>query len=88
MAIDLTGVVAHQELRRPRRRDQVTIPEPHTDIASLRASVMAIKELVEMLAGQRGRPNTAAVTWEDLLNLQLITNADIPKEIGSNTVQP
>ena len=76
-------VRAHQELRRPKRRRQEAIPEPYQDVASLRASVMAIKELVEMLAGQRGRAADAAVTWQDLLNLQLVRQADIPTDIGT-----
>lgn len=46
------------------RRQQVTIPEPYEDVKSLRASVMALKELVEELAGQRG--NDPAVTSSDL----------------------
>ena len=49
-----------------RRFRQATIPEPYTDVASLRASVMALKELVEMLAGQRGDRDDQAVTWGEM----------------------
>jgi hypothetical protein len=49
-----------------RRTPQATIPEPYTDVVSLRASVMALKELVEDLAGQRGDQDTSAVTWSDM----------------------
>lgn len=76
-----------QELRRPKRKLQATIPEPYEDVQSLRAAVMAIKELVEVLAGQRGFMTEVAVTWQDLINLQLVNMADIPKEIGSNQIQ-
>jgi len=86
--VDLTATVAQQELRRSKRRDQVAIPEPYEDVKSLYRSVVAIKELVEMLAGQRGQATDIAVTWQDLLNLQMINKADIPKEIGSNPLKP
>ena len=78
--------IATQELRRPKRRDQVTIPDPVATVESLHATVSAMKELLETLAGQRGRPNDAAITWDDMLRLQKITNADIPKDIGTSTV--
>jgi hypothetical protein len=71
-----------------RGRDvQVTIPVPYEDVQSLRATAMATKELVETLAGQRGQAFDVAVTWQDLLNLQLVTLADIPYDIGSHPVQ-
>ena len=76
-----------QELRRSKRKPQVTIPEPYEDVQSLYRTVHAMKELVEMLAGQRGFASEVAVTWQDLLNLQLVRMADIPKEIGSNQIQ-
>ena len=50
----------------------MTIPEPYDDVDSLRATAMATKELVEMLAGQRGNPMDVAVTWEDLVKLNSI----------------
>lgn len=46
------------------RRLRVAIPEPTEDVRSLRASVMALKELAETLAGQRG--DDPAVTVSDL----------------------
>ena len=70
-----------------RRFKQVTIPEPYNDVDSLRASVMAIKELVEMLAGQRGDPVNVAVTWDDLLRLNWITMGKVPRDIGSDRTQ-
>ena len=49
-----------------RRPLPIAIPEPYEDVASLRASVMALKELVEVLAGQRGGREDQAVTWGEL----------------------
>jgi hypothetical protein len=49
-----------------RRIQQVTIPVPYEDVKSLRASVMALKELAEELAGQRGSADTTAVTAGDM----------------------
>lgn len=75
----------HAQLRPARRRDQVTIPEPYEDVASLRATAMANKELTEMLAGQRGQPLDAAVTWGDLLRMGLIKQEQVPTDIGSHS---
>jgi hypothetical protein len=73
----------HAILRKPARRDQVTIPEPYEDLPTLRAAAMANKELTETLAGQRGQAYDAAVTWRDLLELGLISKEQIPTDIGS-----
>lgn len=48
------------------RRVQTTIPEPYQDVRSLRATCMALKELVEVLAGQRGDGTERAVTVTDV----------------------
>lgn len=66
-----------------RRRTQATVPEPYENVSSLRASVMALKELVEGLAGQRGGPVDIAVTWGDLIDLGLIKPEQVPEEFGS-----
>ena len=48
----------------PKRKGaQVTIPEPYEDIGSLYRVALTTKELVEVLAGQRGDPNDRAVTY-------------------------
>lgn len=70
-----------------KRRTQVTIPEPYTNVESLRASVMALKELVESLAGQRGDRDDVAVTWSDLVAVGVIKPEQVPKDIGSNRHQ-
>jgi hypothetical protein len=68
---------------RKRRITNISIPEPYEDVKSLRATVMALKELVETLAGQRGQAYDAAITWQDMLDLQKIRMEDIPFNIGS-----
>ena len=60
------------------RRPQATIPVPGMDPASMHATIMGIKELVEDLAGQRGNRNATAVTWGDLVRLGLIKQQDVP----------
>jgi hypothetical protein len=73
-----------QQFRRSKRREQVTIPEPYEDVASIYRTVLQLKELVEVLAGQRGNRVDVAVTWQDLLDLQLVRDAEIPKDIGNS----
>ena len=75
-------------LARRGRREQVTIPEPTLDQASHRAAIMAMKELIEVLAGQRGQAMDAAVTWQDLLDLQMVRYEEIPLDIGSKPFGP
>jgi len=65
-----------------KRRDQPTIPEPTEDVRSLRTTVAALKELVEVMAGQRGAPVDAVPTWGDLINLGLVTKSRIPEGVG------
>jgi hypothetical protein len=65
-----------------KRRDQPTIPEPIEDVRSLRTSVAALKELVEIMAGQRGAATDAVPTWQDLIDLGLVTKSRIPEGIG------
>lgn len=43
-----------------------TIPEPYENLPSLRASTLAIKEVVEELTGQRGRQEDQAVRFGDM----------------------
>jgi len=67
-----------------RKRTQATIPEPYESVASLRVSVMALKELVEALAGQRGGRDDVAVTWGDLVETGVIKPEQVPADIGSD----
>lgn len=66
---------------------RVAIPEPLETVASLRATAMATKESVEILAGQRGDPRECAVTWQDLIDLGLIQPSEIPQGLGSSGFQ-
>ena len=54
------------------------IPEATQDPRSMKATVDALKESVELLTGQRrGLPRV--VTWEDLVRLGLVSPEDVPK---------
>jgi hypothetical protein len=64
---------------RPKQRP--TIPEPFTTPDSLHACIVAIKEAVELLQGQRGTYEDAVVSWGDLVRLGLIKPDQIPKEV-------
>jgi hypothetical protein len=56
----------------------LAIPEPFENMHSLRNSVLANKEVVETLSGQRGHILDCAVTWGDLLDLGLIKKDQVP----------
>ncbi len=60
------------------------IPPPSTDPVSLRNADIAIKEILEILTQQRGDPLNAAVTWQDLVDLGLITLSQVPIKLGSS----
>ena len=55
------------------------IPEPQANPESLRQTALSTKSAIEVLAGTRGGKTNAAVTWQDLVDLRLITVARIPK---------
>jgi hypothetical protein len=65
-----------------KRRTQVTIPEPYENAHSLRVALLACKELIEMLAGQRGEVADHAVTWSDLVETGLIKPEQVPPDMG------
>ena len=65
-----------------RRPIQVTIPTPEAETHSLYSAVMALKELTEGLAGHRGTLSDIAVTWQDLIDLGLITKEQVPRGVG------
>lgn len=58
---------------------KTAIPEPLAEINSVRSTAAALKEAVEVVQGVRGDRTTAAVTWQDLLALGLITADKLPK---------
>jgi hypothetical protein len=70
-----------------RRKPQVTVPNPAPDLPSLQVTVLALKELAEVLAGQRGDPRDVAVTWGDLLDLGIVKPPDVPQDVGSEGMQ-
>lgn len=53
------------------------IPEPTVDPKSLRATTASLKEAVEVMSGQRGA--SPFVTWDDLVRLNIVSQADVPK---------
>jgi hypothetical protein len=61
--------------------DTPTIPEPYTTVASLYASVKALKESVEMLNGQRGDADNITVTWGQLLALGIVKPEQLPPHV-------
>lgn len=61
------------------------MPEPTTNVESLRNVALALKENVEVLTLQRGDPYNAAVTWGDLVALGLINPLLVPKKGSSGT---
>lgn len=65
-----------------RRVAQATIPQPAPDVHSLLATVLALKELVETLAGQRGAPSDAAATWGDLEFAGVVQPEQVPTDLG------
>ena len=74
--------LAHQAKKG--RVNQQAIPQPYEDVGSLYRAVLALKERVEVLSGQRGQAYDVAVTWQDLLDLQLVRKEDIPYDLGSH----
>lgn len=54
------------------------IPEPAADVVALHKSVTALKETVEISTGTRGNRALSAVTWQDLVDLQLILPSQVP----------
>jgi hypothetical protein len=55
------------------------ISDPITNIESLRSTASQLKEGAEIMQGIRGDRTLAAVTWQDLLRLGLITSDQLPK---------
>lgn len=66
-----------------KRKTQMTIEEPYENISSLRQTALSSKELIEVLAGQRGSVLDAAVTWGDLVDLGIIKPEQLPSNVGS-----
>lgn len=56
-----------------------SIPTPEANVESLHDAVSALKQTVEVLGRQHGKNvGSAAVTWDDLVSLGLITSDRVP----------
>lgn len=69
-------------VQRLRRRRFAAVPDPTLNIHALYNTVLALKENLELLVGERADPHasdTMAVTWAELLELGLITEDQIPR---------
>lgn len=54
----------------------VSIPDPTLEAKSQQTCILALKENVEYLTGQRGAP---PVTWDDLVRLGVVKQGDVPR---------
>lgn len=54
------------------------ISEPTPNIQGLYNSVVELKQAMEILTRQRKPITSGAITWQDLVDLGLITEADVP----------
>ena len=72
-----------------KRRVYATVPEPYANVNSLYASVLALKELVEGLTGQRGGAEDQAVMKADLPDPPKVKEGawEFIQEFGSYTPQ-
>lgn len=54
------------------------IPECTSDVRSLQNTINALKEVVEVLTGQR-HGSQPLVTWDDLVRLGVVEQGDVPR---------
>jgi hypothetical protein len=64
----------------PEKHHRTAVPEPYTTLESLYATVLALKEAVEVLQNQRGNSEDAAVVFRDLVALGVMNKHQIPKD--------
>jgi hypothetical protein len=57
------------------------IPEPTTDPQSLRDSILSVKQMLEILTGQRGNANNAAVLPQDIASLA--SSSDVETSVAA-----
>ena len=55
-----------------------SIQDPAPDPESLRQAILQLKEAVEILTRQRRPVGYGAVTWQDLVDLELIASDQVP----------
>lgn len=57
-----------------------SIPDPQPEVGVLAECVRSLKQIAEVLTRQRGKPAQSSVVWQDLVDLGLITETQIPKK--------
>jgi hypothetical protein len=62
-------------------KQKFVIPQPTNDLEGMYASVLAMKECLEVLMSQRGHSDDHAVTWGDLIRLDLVPAGFEPEGI-------
>lgn len=56
------------------------IPDPRRDdFSSLHETTVALKSAIEIIVGQRGQGYNHSPTWQDLIDIGLITADQVPK---------
>lgn len=60
------------------------IPQPVADVGALANAVQAIKQGMDSLAGNRGSTLNRAVTFNDLINLGVVSGALVTTAIGTS----
>lgn len=79
---DPAGRPLYKPIRKP-----PAIPDPIPTIDSLMETVAALKQAVEILLGQTGGKREAAVRWQELINIGMIKEDQVPpKERGTHGV--
>jgi hypothetical protein len=68
-------------------RQAMAVPHPQATVESLQASVIALKEVVEVLMQQRGHSDNWAVTWADLIRAGIVKPDQVPRAIPNRGVQ-
>lgn len=68
--------MSEQSIRPP------AIPVPQASFAALIESVQALKQAVELLNGTVGEKAQRAVTFVDLINLELVKPDEVPEKLG------
>jgi hypothetical protein len=92
-----TPVVPRNQLLRPSTPTPIlpAIPHPIETLESLTATVLAMKEIIEVMLGRRGRPGDVYVSYTDLgiylkkagVAAPLEPPLPEPKDAGAHTVR-
>lgn len=63
------------------------ISHPEMELASIHSTVLLLVDAMQLLQGQTGGRYDVAVTWGDLLELGLITEEQIPRDVGADRIR-